>query len=343
MSVRPARTTASSWPSERRLAGRRGPAGEVDDVHHRRVGRERRHREASPGPTRPTGARGAGAAWWRRRAGSGRRRTGAGDGGSISTSSPWAASRGSSRDEQPRRAAGQREAGERRHVGDVVEGPAHEAQRAGGIGAGQPPRRAEQAGDPVERDVGAVGDLQGPLDQPVRVVGGVGEAEVVERRDARRTGRGWPGAIRGSSDAATQTSTDEVKSPRQASAIHRMSPPRPVGSSVVDLPPSRRPTPASSAGSVAPEAETMSAHSTARRWRGSSSQSSSSGAHEVGEVVAAEQEEGHRRSAQARRQVAGAAAGPPASPRRASCRTPARGGSRCARRRRCRSRSTAGR
>ena len=67
---------------------------------------------------------------------------------SSCSSRPRAATRGSSCAEQPRGAAGQRQPGQGRHVVDVVERPADEAQRLVGVGRGEPPRRAEQARRP---------------------------------------------------------------------------------------------------------------------------------------------------------------------------------------------------
>ena len=80
----------------------------------------------------------------------------------------------------------------------------------------------------------AVGDLEGPLDQPVRIVGRAGQAEVVERRRCRRTCRGWPGASLGrATRRRTPRPTPRSRRARRATN-QRIRPPSPVGSTLVD-------------------------------------------------------------------------------------------------------------
>ena len=71
-------------------------------------------------------------------------------------------------------------------------------------------------------------------DQAVAVGGGVGEAEVVEHGDADEQVAGAPAAAARRATASTHTRTDVAKSPRHAEASHRISPPSPVGWTVVD-------------------------------------------------------------------------------------------------------------
>ena len=229
-----------------------------------------------PAPTRPTGAPDVGAGRWRRRPGSGRRTIRRDAVVSSCSSRPCAATRGSSR-------VSSRDAlpGSVRRVRAGTLAMSFRARRTSrndrsGSVAGESPRRTEPARHPVDGDVRPIGHLQGPLDQAMRVVGRVGEAEVVEGRDPHEHVAGALAQARVERRRHAHLDRrrrSRLATPARATASgHRGPWARPPRSAA-----SRRPTPAAAPESVAPAADTHSAQSTARRWRMSSPHSSSNG------------------------------------------------------------------
>ena len=275
---------------------------------------------------RPIRRRGRRAGWRRRTAGSGRRTTAA----TASRRAARAAhapprcgsSRVSSRAALP---------GSVRRVSAGTSGMSLIARRTScsarsGSVAGQPPRGAEQARRPVQGDVGAVGDLERAGDQTVRVVAGVGEAEVVEHGDADEHVAGalaQPGVERRRHADLDRRRRSRPATPAPATASGRRGP---VGStsSIVAAP--RRPTPAAGPGRCRRRPTRSSAVSTARRCCAASSHSSSSGRTTSARSWRPRRKKatGGPHSAAAsspeRRRVASR------RPPRASCRPPARGG-----------------
>ena len=209
-----------------------------------------------------------------------------------------------------------------------------------GLAVGHGPGHAEQAGDPRQRHLGAARHVEGPGHEAVPVVGGFGEAEVVEDGDADEEvpgARGDP-VVEGRLDADLDRRL-ELPPPRQGEPPHEAAQARRVV--LVDGLHLARPVQSWSAG-VVPDAATISALNTARRWEGSVAHLEQRPKH-LDQVVTAEEEEGRRRSAEACGELTRVQPHCHARPPPASSRSHAPAGSSTARRRQCTARRQAAR
>ena len=248
------------------------------------------------------------------------------------SSSAAAATRGIEPAQQAAGAARHGDPGERREGRDVGQRLLHQCHAPVRVGVDQCPRHPEPAGDTGATRRRSARRPPRTRDQAVAVVGGLGEAEVVEDRDPDEEVAARRGS-RSSSEASTQMSIDASKRPCQTIASHRIRPPRPVGlrSSIAWTSAAQA---CSCTGSVPPDAETTSALSTALPLELVLAHLEQ-GPDQIGEVAPAEEEERRGGTAHPGCELARPHRRARATPPPASCRLPAPDEARSARPPRC--------